>query len=377
MDAKALLQERLELFHNAFKFKQNKRVPLYGNFFTWKVLDAGYKLSEVLYDNDLMEKVVVEFHERYNYDIYFDLGTRNPLRIAKEMGRTFHYIGETDETVQVNDYHLLERDEFKEFAANPMGAYFTKVLKNACKPGITLSELKSAMMQFAAFAAFNAKMTARFANEFGIPPLYKGLGGNPFEAFFGTLRGIKGLALDIRKCKDELKEAMDALFELRGAPNLITPVDGTGFVADFFTAFLGHSILSVKQFEELYWPYVKRIVDFAVEHNKTIFVFCESTMLRFAEFFQDIPKGIMLIHIEQDNIFEFRKKLPNIAVAGGMPIDLLGYGTKEQCIDHAKELIDTLGEGFVLSQDKMISYRNDAKRENLLAVNDFARNYQI
>jgi hypothetical protein len=82
-----------------------------------------------------------------------------------------------------------------------------------------------------------------------------------------------------------------------------------------------------------------------------------------------------MILLEQDDIFEMRKKLPNVALAGGMKTSLLGYGTKEECVDYAKKLIDTLGEGFILSQDKMISFRNDIKRENLLAVHEFVRNY--
>jgi hypothetical protein len=137
-----------------------------------------------------------------------------------------------------------------------------------------------------------------------------------------------------------------------------------------------HSMLSVKNFEELYWVYLKKLIDSAIANDKKVFIFCESAMLRFAEFFEDIPKGVLMIHPEQDDVFEFRKRLPNIALAGGMPTNLLGYATPQECVDYAKHLIDTLGEGYVLSQDKMMSYRNDATRENVLAVNDFVRNYQ-
>jgi hypothetical protein len=82
------------------------------------------------------------------------------------------------------------------------------------------------------------------------------------------------------------------------------------------------------------------------------------------------------MHLEQDDIFEVRKKLPNVALAGGMTTDLLGHSTKEQCVNYARKLIDTLGDGFALSQNKMMSFRNDAKRENVIAVNEFARSYQ-
>lgn len=40
-----------------------------------------------------------------------------------------------------------------------------------------------------------------------------------------------------------------------------------------------------------------------------------------------------------------------------------------------KKLIDELGNGFIFSQNKMVSFRNDCTRENLLAVNEFIRNY--
>lgn len=183
--------------------------------------------------------------------------------------------------------------------------------------------------------------------------------------------------MDIRKCKGEMKAAMDALFENDRKPAIDLAaarknVDGVG---DMGTTLLGHSVMSVKQFEEFYWPYLKYFFDKAMANKKTVYLFCESTLMRFAEFFQDIPKGVLCIQPEQDDVFELRKKLPNAAIAGGMPTSLLGMGTKEECVNYAKKLVDTLGAGFILGQDKMISYRNDIKRENLLAVQEFARNY--
>ena len=43
-----------------------------------------------------------------------------------------------------------------------------------------------------------------------------------------------------------------------------------------------------------------------------------------------------------------------------------------------KRLIDELGpQGFILGQDKMMSYRMDAKPENVLAVCDFVRETKL
>jgi hypothetical protein len=60
-----------------------------------------------------------------------------------------------------------------------------------------------------------------------------------------------------------------------------------------------------------------------------------------------------------------------------MPVDLLYHGTKRENINYAKRLIDELAAdgGFMFSQNKMVSYPNDCKAENLKAVNDFVREY--
>ena len=374
----AARRERRELLENAYDFKHNQRVPLHSCFFTWKILDAGYKLSEAIYDYSVMEKVFHEFHGRYQFDAYSDLGARNPMRVSDALGNSYHYIDEADEAILIDDHSIMERDEYRELAADPDAFYWSKALKRSSKPGLTLREFKSACLEFEAFRTFSQRMTDKLYNEYGAFRSVGVMMRMPFEDIFNTLRGIRESAIDIRKCKGEMKEAMDALFEKERKPliDLAVQNDYPDAIASVGTTFLGHSILSVKQFEEMYWPYLKYMIDAAVAKGKKMYIHCESTMIRFAEFFQDIPKGTLMILLEQDDVFEMRKRLPNVALAGGMKTSLLGYGTKDENVDYAKKLIDTLGEGFVLSQDKMISYRNDVRRENLLAVHEFARNYR-
>lgn len=110
--------------------------------------------------------------------------------------------------------------------------------------------------------------------------------------------------------------------------------------------------------------------------GKTVLLYVENSILRFKDYFQDYPKGFFTIVPETDDVFELRKELPNMCIAGGMPTSLLGYGTPEQCVDRVKLLRDELGDGFMLSRDKMISFRNDCKRENLLAVCDYLQAFR-
>ena len=59
-----------------------------------------------------------------------------------------------------------------------------------------------------------------------------------------------------------------------------------------------------------------------------------------------------------------------------MTAALLGNGTPEQCVDRVKYLANELGDGFILSQDKMMAFRNDCRRENLEAVCEYVNNFR-
>ncbi|MBQ8909555.1 MAG: hypothetical protein IJY91_00790, partial [Oscillospiraceae bacterium] len=95
--------------------------------------------------------------------------------------------------------------------------------------------------------------------------------------------------------------------------------------------------------------------------------------------FKDYPKGVLTFHIEQDDPFAFREALPNVCIMGGLTTELLSNGTPEECVAYTKRLCDELGKdgGFILSEGKMLSYRNDAKRENYKAVCDFVAGYKL
>ncbi len=221
-------------------------------------------------------------------------------------------------------------------------------------------------------------MTQLNIKEYGALLYYSNFCQAPFETIMGNLRGLTGSSSDLRRKKSEIVDAITKMEETTLIPciNNALKNDWTGYVAPITVVFIAHSVLNPKQFETFYWSSLKRVIDAARANNKRIFGFSESFILRLSDYFADLPKGMMMMHLEQDDIFEFRKALPNIALAGGMPTTKLGGASKDECIEYAKYLINELGEGYVLCQNKMVSYRNDCKRENLLAINDFVKSYE-
>lgn len=370
-------QERVKLFQDTIQMKHTHRVPNLANFFTWKVIDSEFGLLEAMRDSKKMTKAVCDFHKRYQFDAYMDLGIRNPVRVMDEMGSSYYDI--TDDGINVVDHILMEPEEYKEYARNPDMFTWTKIMARKF-PNATGINIERALWELLMHASFTTKIGKKFTDEYECPSVFASANVvmHPYEYFFQTARGIKSMGRDVRKFKEDLIEAMDSQFEKSVLPtlNYALSQDTSAFVCDTYMAIIGYGILSPKQFAEVYWPYVKRVLDILDAKNKTMYIFCEGSMMPYAEFFEQIPKGRIILHVENDDIFMVRKRLPNICLAGGMPTTLLGSGTSEECVTYAKKLIDGLGDGYVFSQDKMVSFKNDCKRENLIAVNDFVRNYR-
>ena len=88
---------------------------------------------------------------------------------------------------------------------------------------------------------------------------------------------------------------------------------------------------------------------------------------------QDLPQGTRLIFEYGDPKLAKEKLSKKHILSGFYPITLLKTGTKEQCVDKAKELIDILAPGgnYYFNFDKTILTLNSINLENLYAVIDY------
>lgn len=367
-----------------------ERIPHVSFFVTWKILDSGYKLSEAMNDYDIMYKVVTEHQEKYGFDAVFEYGVRNAIRIPGALGGTTYSINDEAGTVSYKDKAICEANELDEFIADPYKFFWEKGMakKYACWADgtVTVADMQRVVDEQTAFMQYYMKVTKAMTEEYAMPSFtapagfcYPGI-----DFLFNSVRGIRGLSIDMRKAPDKVDAAIKSLnkyFFDPGLQALKNLPDGPNmdYCFDFDITLLCHTILNQKQFERYLWPDLKAMLDTLAEKGKTVRLFMEGSSRRFWDYFKDYPKGIITIHPEQDDVFEIRKELPNCAIMGGMPVSLLGNGSKKEVLDHTKRLCDELGKdgGFILCQDKMVSFRNDANPENVKAVCDFIREYRV
>ncbi len=187
------------------------------------------------------------------------------------------------------------------------------------------------------------------------------------------------MGIDLRRKNKEIAEACSIMWENGNKQGFkaIFDADGSKKIDDMHTAMLAHSIMSREQFEKIYLPQMLEIIGMARDSGKICSFYAEAEIDRFADMFADVPRGCFALWPEKGDLFELRKALPNTALMGGVDSAVLGQGTEQECIDHVKALIDGLGEGYVVGHRLMLSYRNDCKRENQLALNRFVDSYQV
>ena len=391
MKPKQLKEYRTHLFHDAASFKKTDRIPHFANVVTWKIFDAGHTLDEAMTNFDVMKECVVHFLDNYPVDVLIDIGIRNQFNVTEAFGtgdNGYYYYDK--EVVGIHDHSYCTIDTLDEYIKDKEKYIWEVALPEKYPDWYEKSNdtWKKVFDEYFKYIMFIFKMN-RVTGAYGLPgtapnnPM-KGTINFGIEELESNLLGIKQLSIACRRNFDKIKDFCDKWHEKETKPIIAKIVDGEDgpdykYCFDASLIMLSQNILNPKQFDELYWCYLEPLLQAYARKNKNPRIFTEGKIDMYADHFADIKKGCITFHLENDDPFDIREKLPNIAIMGGLTTQMLGTATPGECVDYTKKLIDELGSdgGFILSEDKMLSYRNDAKAENLKAVCDFVSNYHI
>ena len=389
MNSKELTASRVQLFRDAANFKKTERIPHFANAVTWKIFDAGYTPVQAMTNFDILKESVIHFLDKYPADALMDTGIRNQFNVTEAFGSPGYYYY-TEEAVGIYDHAHCTVDTLQEYLDDPVKYAWEVILPKKYGEDWekkTTEVWKKTFKEYLRYTMFILKMSS-VTKKYGIAPLspnnpMKGTIVLGIEECMSNLLGIQQLSLAMRRNPDQLEEFINRWDAERIQPVidkvLAEGKPDYGYCFDASILMLAHNVMNKKQFERFYWPHFKQLLDAFAEKKMNIRIFTEGSILRFAEYFKDYPKGVLTFHLEQDDPFEFRQALPNVCIMGGMTTDLLSGGTPEECVAYAKRLCDELGKdgGFIFSENKMLSYRNDAKSENMLAVSKFVNEYRL
>jgi hypothetical protein len=213
--------------------------------------------------------------------------------------------------------------------------------------------------------------------ENGFPNFFGGASKAPYDVIGDTLRGTKGIMLDIYRQPDKVLKALEttvplmvnmgvSMAKMNGNPIVFIPLHkgADGFLSD-------------EQFKTFYWPSFRKVLMGLIEEGCVPFSYVEGGFNSRLEIIRDLPKGKAIWAFDLTDMEKAKEILGDSACVGGnMPISLLNLGTPQEVKDYAKKLIDTVGKdgGYLMMNGAVI---DEAKPENVKAMIDFTKEYGV
>ncbi|MCL2392573.1 MAG: hypothetical protein FWC66_08245 [Oscillospiraceae bacterium] len=220
----------------------------------------------------------------------------------------------------------------------------------------------------------------RELKKLGFPPYNTSAGEVPFDIISDFFRGTMGMFEDFL----EMPEKVLATCEMLANKQM---QDWKPYLASdmpikrvFFPLHKGmDGFMSPVQYDELYWSPFQSILKHLIAHGVTPIIYCEGPYETRIDYIKErlleFPAGSCIIHFEEGDFAEIKRKFEGLAcISGGMSLYLLEWGTKENVVDRVKYLVDNCaaGGGFLLNSSGSIE---NVKRENYEAMFETARTY--
>jgi hypothetical protein len=405
-------RDRLTRLKDAVQMKKvPDRVPILPITSFFPAFYGGITPYEAMYDYEKMVKAFKKFIVDFAPDANTGAGTGGAGRIL-ELVDYKQYAWPGHGVSPLHSYQCLEKeymmaDEYDELIKDP-SHFFTnsylprifgklegfKMLPNFTHfqelpfvgPNLIPFGLPDVQAAYKALfeAGEEALKWAGYLAEFdkeisglGFPSIFGGFSKVPFDVIGDTLRGTRGIMVDIYRQPEKVLEALEAItpimidmgvsvVKMSGKPGVLIPLHkgADGFLSD-------------AQFKKFYWPYFKKLLDGLIEEGCVPFSFVEGGYNTRLEVIKDIPKGKTIWSFDTTDMAKAKKTVGQVACIGGnVPTDLLAVGTPQQVKDYVKNLIDTCapGGGYIMANGVAA---DEVKAENLKMMIDLTKEYGV
>lgn len=197
----------------------------------------------------------------------------------------------------------------------------------------------------------------------------------PLDHIFDYFRGFRGTLTDLRRQPAKVQAALDAIWEYQAVPLVSAPYDASkGYL---FQPCHIPAYLSPKQYKEYYWPYEKKLIEWAASQGTKIFLIMEGRWENIWDCFLDAPKDSVVLSVDDDDILKANEVLGGHQIlCGGLKLADTRLKPFEQIKDNIKRVIDTCapGGGFLFCTDKGFLTPGDVNPTVIECLN-FAHEY--
>jgi hypothetical protein len=409
LEAEKAYQERVTRIKDAIQLRVPDRVPVIPYVGNFPARYAGMTIQEAMYNPDRACRADEKFTFEFAPDAHS--GSAVPGRVYDIIDYKLyvwpgHGVG-SDAPFQCVEGEYMKADEYDALIQDPsdfwIRIYLPRVIGvleplSKLSPMPDMAEIISVIDLILGYGmpeilgAFGALAKAREeamkwgevisvskkkVMKAGFPMLIGGHCKAPFDVIGDTLRGTRGVMLDMYRQPDKLLEAMERLTPLMineavssarssARPVVMMPLHkgAEGFMSD-------------EQYKTFYWPTLRKVILGIIDEGLIPVPFAEGSYDSRLEIIRDLPKGKVVWRFDQTDMSRAKEILGDRAcIYGNVPAPILDTGTPDEVKAYCKQLIDVAGKGggFILSPGSSLDM---AKPENVRAMIEFTKEYGI
>ena len=389
--AEQLVGERNQRVVDAIALKQPDRIPV--------LMGAGFLLAEMggitkqeLYENpekaqELLEEAALKFQPDLIFGAWH---TPKPsIALGDRMTKWPGYGLGPNGSFQFNEHEFMKADDYDAFLEDPadwairvytprafkeceglamlppLGMWLFGYYNTLNYPVLTSPPVVSAFeamykaaQETVAWLTQSMNSAQRLAG-LGFPPfaLLANMCEAPFDFMSDTLRGMRGIFLDMLRQPEKLLAAQEKVARFQ-TEFVLNAVKANGIPFVFIPLHHGSDgFMSLEQFEKFYWPQLKSMMLTFIDNGITPWCYYEGVWDERLKYLAELPKGKSVGSFQDSNIFKVKEVVGDtMCIMGGMPLSLLKSGTDpEKVREYTKRLCQEVGKdgGFVMANSVM------------------------
>lgn len=404
-------QQRVQRFIDIIKLKQPDRIPSVLRVAGFVAEYAGVTHGEMFYDYDKAIEALIKFHEDFEVE-YVGSGSFLPGKMFDLLDYALYRWpgGNLDENIpfQALEGEYMPPDGYDALIADPEGYCMRVYMPRAFRAleswknlpsfystmelpmipfmlaPIGRPEVLEAFQKFLEAAQIvrewldaRARVGAVTLAQMGLPGTMGGFTKVPFDIIGDTMRGTRGIMLDMYRQPEKLLEALERLVPVAvkmGVQN----ADASRHPMIMLPLHKGaDGFMSNDDFAKFYWPTFKATILGLIEEGVVPQLFVEGSYNQRLDIIAEsgLPAGKTVWMFDQSDMGAVKQKIGSWACIGGnVPASLFKAGSPQQMDDYIKDLVEAAGAegGFFICPGAAV---DDGTIENIQAFIDSCQKY--
>ncbi len=397
--AEAQYKERIQRLRAIYDMLPHDRpiADLFMGANEYVVRRQGLNGKDMVYNHEKLRQPLLDFHVEFQPDTSV-MPLPYPGKVMDMLGyKSYIWGGQKlpdNLTIQAVEGEYMLGDEYREFAADPTNFWMKKYLPRVMPtlgPLAMLTEfprvsenvdiidllLPFGLPPFQAMLktlmdAGNELMgllgavgqTAGMIAASGFPSMGLNIVKTPFDYLGDTLRGTKGILMDMYRRPNDLLAACEAY-----VPVLINAVvnasDRNSAPCAMYVLHKGaDGFMSQAQFEKFYWPTWKQVMLGLYNEGIICYLFIEGSYNHRLENLAQMPEKSLVCHFDKTDMRRVKDVLSDkYIIAGNVPASLMAAGSTDEVRACCADLMDLFGgaPGYIMAHGCYFENTTDDK----------------